>query len=116
MSDNEHEVTNPVNDGQSGSNPPTPAPQSAPQSAPQPQPHSAPAQPAGTPFVAELRDALNALPERLVNALREATPQPTPARKSKNDDSDSDTRVTVAKETPAQTPGTPSFADWWFKT
>jgi hypothetical protein len=118
VSEQTPEVTNQDNQGQSGSN--QPASQSVTQSPPQspPQSHSAPAQPAGTPFVAELRDALNALPERLVNALREATPQ-TPAeptqKRQRRDDSDSDSeRDRTSQADKAKTPGKRTFAEMWF--
>lgn len=73
-------------------------------------PPSASPQPAGISAAdgAALLGAISALPEKIVNSIREATPPPPPAP------------VEPKKETPVEKPAesTPaqskSFTDWWF--
>jgi hypothetical protein len=82
-----------------------PAPQQ-PQQTPAPQPQQQPAQESRGND--DVLTALNALPERIVNAVREAVVPPkqteTPAPKQESQQQTQQTK----------TPGRKSFADWWF--
>lgn len=53
-----------------------------------------------------IMETLEALPERIVKALDERSPKPTPTRSQQKVDSSSDAP-------PAKTPGKKSFAEWW---
>jgi hypothetical protein len=82
------------------------------------------------PFIRELKDSLDALPERLVNALREALPQQQtttqPAEKpaetsttaARQDDTREGSGSTQRRSQTTQqtTPARKSFAEWWFNT
>lgn len=75
----------------------------------------------------EILDALNALPERIVNGMREAMQPPRQASPpasappataanspQSNNSPQSGAASSSTKDTPA-TPGKKTFAEWWFK-
>jgi hypothetical protein len=74
------------------------------------------------PFVGEMRDALNSLPERIAMAVKEAMPQqttPPPAQSSSNTAQTSATNDDAPRSTEKKTqdptpPGKRSFSEWYF--
>lgn len=63
----------------------------------------------------ELRESLDALPERLVNAIREALPQQPaqPAQSQSQQAAETKKEPETKKEAPT-VPGKKTFAEWWF--
>ncbi len=82
--------------------------QSPPQPAPQPvatQPHSSGRSPGQ-----ELLDAINALPERIVASIREATP----AQPAKSQPAKTETKTEAKAEAKPAEPAKKTFSEWWF--
>ena len=98
-------------------NPPAPAPTQPPPAPPQQQ-HSS-----GPSFGSELLNAVNALPEKLVNAMREAAPKAPPAPKQTPTDTKSTEDKDKSTKDSNENPGPQGvhkgrherFLDWWNK-
>lgn len=109
-------------------NPPN-HPESSNETAQSPNPAAPPQRtaPAGnpqSPSFGEVLTAIQAMPEQLVRALREAAPAAQPPQKSSADSSARDTgtssqngaqqRSGASQHVDSSTPGKKTFRDWWF--
>jgi len=115
--------------GNQGGNTAPSSPAGQPASAPAPQPHTpAPVQnpsSAPGPNFGEVLTAIQAMPERIVQGLREATQQaqqPCTASQSTGDQgagngaqNETQSGSRGNESTQRQTPGKKSFAEWWFR-
>lgn len=104
--------------------PPPPSPAPPQQSGPVPPQYQqhANAQAPGTNF-GEVMNTLNAMPEKIVNAIREATQPPKPPAQPAQGQGTQGQQTTAqaGAQDPAQgaanagkSPGRKTFADWWF--
>lgn len=96
---------------------PTPSPAPSPTQSTQSQTQSQPAHTSQSPSFGEVMTVLEAMPEKLVNAIREATQpakapkQPPESRSNAGAPAESDTAV---KTDSVKTPGKKSFGQRWF--
>ena len=102
---------NPVDTETKAANPVSP-----PNNPPQQPSQSQPSHTSNPSVITELRDAIAAIPEQVINAINEARPQPTTRSRPASTEGGETRAAERSQREPekAKTPGVRNFAQWWF--